>query len=50
MAKLSQEDYEYPRTESSVSSINYHFIFVPKRRKAVLIRDVARRLQEILLS
>jgi putative transposase len=50
MAKLSQEDYEYRRTESSVSSINYHFIFVPKRRKAVLIRDVARRLQEILLS
>lgn len=50
MAKLSQEDYEYRRTESSVSSINYHFIFVPKRRKAVLIRDVARRLQEIIFE
>lgn len=50
MAKLSLEDQEYRRTESSVSSINYHFIFVPKRRKAVLIRDVARRLQEIIFE
>ena len=50
MAKLSSEDYEYRRTESSVSSINYHFVFVPKRRKAVLIRDVAQRLQEIIFE
>jgi putative transposase len=50
MAKLSLEDYEYRRTESSVSSINYHFVFVPKRRKAVFIRDVAHRLQEIIFD
>jgi len=42
MTKLSSEDYEDRRTESSVPSMNYHFVFIPKRRKAVLIRDVAR--------
>jgi len=50
MAKLSPEDYEYRRTESSVSSINYHFVFIPKRRRPVLIKDVARRLQEIIFE
>jgi hypothetical protein len=50
MAKLSKEDYEYRRTENSVSSINYHFVFVPKRRKPVLIKDVAHRLQEIIFE
>jgi putative transposase len=48
--KLSPKDYEYRRTEGSVSSINYHFIFVPKRRKAVLVQDVAKRLQEIIFE
>lgn len=48
--KLSPKDYEYRRTERSVSSINYHFIFVPKRRKAVLVQDVAKRLQEIIFE
>ena len=50
MAKLSSEDYEYRRTESSVSSLNYHFIFVPKRRKAVLVKNIAQRLQEIIFE
>lgn len=50
MAKLSTEDYEYRRTESSVSSINYHFIFVPKRRKPVLVNDIASRLQSIIFE
>ena len=50
MAKLSSEDHEYRRTESSVSSINYHFVFVPKRRRAVFIRDIAHRLQEIIFE
>jgi putative transposase len=50
MAKLSIEDYEYRRTESSVSSINYHFIFVPKRRKPVLVNDIASRLQGIIFE
>ena len=44
------KDYEYLRTESSVSSINYHFVFVPKRRKAVLVGNVAQRLQEIIFG
>lgn len=48
--KLSSEDYEYRRTEGSVSSINYHFIFVPKRRKAVLIGDIASRMQSIVFG
>lgn len=48
--KLSPEDYEYRRTSNSVSSINYHFVFVPKRRKPVLIKNIVRRLQEIILE
>lgn len=50
MAKLSAQDYEYRRTENSVSSINYHFIFVPKRRKAVLVGDIAARMQDIIFD
>lgn len=50
MAKLSTEDYEYRRTENSVSSINYHFVFVPKRRKAVLVGDVVVRVQRIIFE
>ncbi len=50
MAKLSIEDYQYRRREGSVSSINYHFIFVPKRRKAVLVKDIAIRLQNIIFE
>lgn len=48
--KLSAESYEYRRTENSVSSINYHFIFVPKRRKAVLVNEVATRMQTIVFE
>jgi putative transposase len=50
MAKLSPKDYDYRRTESSVSSINYHFVFVPKRRKAILVNDIAKRLQSIIFG
>lgn len=50
MAKISAQDYEYRRTENSVSSINYHFVFVPKRRRPVLVQDVAKRLQEIIFG
>ena len=50
MAKLFPKDYEYRRTENSVSSINYHFVFVPKRRKSVLIGDIANRLQAIIFE
>lgn len=50
MAKLSASDYEYRRAEKSVSSVNYHFVFVPKRRKAVLVNEIAMRLQEIIFE
>lgn len=50
MARLSAQDYEYRRTENSVSSINYHFIFVPKRRKAVLIGNIAKAMQDIVFD
>jgi len=50
MSKLSAKDYEYRRTENSVSSVNYHFVFVPKRRKPVLIKEVAKKLQEIIFE
>lgn len=50
MAKLSPKDYDYRRTESSVSQVNYHFVFVPKRRKAILINDIAKRLQSIIFG
>lgn len=50
MPKLKKEAYQYRRTKNSVSSINYHFVFVPKRRKAVLIKEVALKLQEIIFE
>ena len=50
MAKLSVQDYDCRRTENSVSSINYHFVFVPKRRKAVLVGDIALRMQSIIFD
>jgi putative transposase len=50
MAKLSAKDHEYRRTTTSVSSINYHFVFVPKRLRAILVGGVAKRLQEIIFA
>ncbi|BAZ24727.1 transposase IS200-family protein [Kalymmatonema gypsitolerans NIES-4073] len=50
MSKLSPKDYEYRRAEGSISSLNYHFVFCPKRRKAVLVNQVATRLQEIIFE
>lgn len=44
------EDHKYRYTKGSISSLNYHFVFVPKRRKSVLIGDVAKRLQEIIFE
>ncbi|ACK65583.1 transposase IS200-family protein [Rippkaea orientalis PCC 8801] len=39
---------QYKRKHTSVSLINYHFVFCPKRRKKVLVNDVGRRLEEII--
>jgi putative transposase len=50
MAKLSAADYEYRHEGNSVSLINFHFVFVPKRRKAVLIGGLVDRAQEIIFE
>jgi putative transposase len=39
---------QYKRKNTSVSLINYHFVFCPKRRKRVLVNEVSRRLEEII--
>ncbi|RKH86167.1 IS200/IS605 family transposase, partial [Corallococcus praedator] len=50
MAKLSAKDLEYRHEGNAVSLLNLHFVFVPKRRKAVLVGKVAERLQEIIFE
>lgn len=45
---LAQEDY---KTHNHVKFlINYHFVFIPKRRKKVLINKIATRLRQIFLD
>ncbi|QOV23207.1 IS200/IS605 family transposase [Anabaenopsis elenkinii] len=39
---------EYRHEGNAVSLLNYHFVFIPKRRKKVLVNGVADRLQEII--
>ena len=39
---------EYRRTQTTVSLINYHFVFCPRYRRKVLVGDVEKRLKEIL--
>ncbi len=41
---------EYRRNPHSISLLNYHFVFCPKRRKAVLLGNVAHRLQQIIFE
>lgn len=42
---LTQEDY---KTNNHVKFlVNYHFVWIPKRRKKVLIGDIAIRLRQI---
>ena len=50
MSKLSAKDLEYRRESNSVSLINFHFVFIPKRRKPILVGTVAERLQEIIFE
>ncbi len=38
----------YRHHNTSVTAINYHFVWSPKRRKKVLVGNVARRLEELL--
>lgn len=44
MSKMQQ----YRRKNSSVSLVNYHVVWIPKRRKKVLVGDVEKRLRQII--
>jgi putative transposase len=46
MAKFSPDEYRHE--SNAVSLLNYHFVFIPKRRKKVLVGAVAERLQQII--
>lgn len=39
---------EYRRTQTTVSLINYHFVFCPRYRRKVLVGDVEARFKELL--
>lgn len=39
---------QYRKSNHSVSLINYHLVWIPKRRKRVLVNDVEKRLREIV--
>jgi putative transposase len=38
----------YKHKKSSVSLINYHFVWTPKRRRKVLVGDVESRLKDLI--
>lgn len=38
---------DYRRTRHSINLVNYHFVWIPKRRRPVLRGEIARRLREI---
>ena len=40
-------EQEYKHKAGSVSFIRYHFVWIPRRRRAVLIGDVATRMDEL---
>jgi len=39
---------QYRRCRHSVSMVNYHFVWTPKRRKSVLVGAVEKRLRDII--
>ncbi|MHB8126633.1 MAG: IS200/IS605 family transposase [Desulfitobacteriaceae bacterium] len=41
---------EYRRTQTTVSLINYHFVFCPRYRRKVLVSEVEKRFKELLPS
>lgn len=41
---------EYKISSHCVFNINYHIVFTPKRRKAVLVGDIARDLKQNILE
>ena len=38
----------YRHTNTTVSLINYHFVWIPRRRRKVLVKDVKKRLTELI--
>ena len=46
MAKFFPDEYRHE--SNAVSLLNYHFVFIPKRRKKVLTGSIAERLQQIV--
>jgi putative transposase len=41
-------EQEYRRTATTVSLINYHFVFCPRYRRKVLVGEVEKRFRELL--
>ena len=39
---------EYRHESNAVSLLNYYFVWIPKRRKSVLVGEVGRRLTDII--
>jgi len=39
---------EYQHKETSISLVNYHFVWIPKRRRKILVDKLAQRLRELL--
>jgi putative transposase len=46
MAKFEPDEYRHEG--NAVSLLHYHFVFIPKRRKKVLVGAIAERLQQII--
>lgn len=42
--------HEYRHTNTTISLLNYHFVFCPRYRRKVLIDDVAIRFKELLFN
>jgi REP element-mobilizing transposase RayT len=47
---MKNQPDEYRRNPHSVTLLNYHFVFCPKRRKKVLVGEIEQRLQEIIFG
>lgn len=41
-------DITYRHKNTSITAINYHFVFIPRRRRKVLIGEVEQRLKELI--
>ncbi len=46
MSKFSPDEYRHE--SNAISLLNYHFVFIPKRRRKVLVGSISERLQQII--